>query len=267
MCRDFKEEGFAYLDHRTVDSKYNIITDVHVTPGNVHDSIPYIERLDRQINRFGFDVKAVGLDAGYNTVAVCHGLKQRDIYGALAYKAPSSDKNHLRKKLFTYDSKRDIYICPEGEILTYQNTGRTGYQEYVSNPRICSKCPKLSICTKDKNNRKLIARHVWEEDKIKMDSNRLSDEGKRIYKRRKETVERSFADAKQLHGYRYARFRGLAQVTFQCLMTAICQNIKKIANLLDKKSRKDAVINDILTVFDLIFSFDKLIWRYESQFE
>src|ERR1035437_3913571 len=33
--------------------------------------------------------------------------------------------------------------------------------------------------------------------------------GKRIYKRRKETVERSFADAKQLHGHRYARMRGL----------------------------------------------------------
>ena len=40
-------------------------------------------------------------------------------------------------------------------------------------------------------------------------------------------MERSFADAKQLFGHRYARFRGLARVQCQCLMAA--QNRKKIA--------------------------------------
>jgi transposase len=265
MCRDFKEEGFAYLDHRTVDSKHNIITDVHVTPGNVHDSIPYIKRLDHQINRFGFDVQAVGLDAGYNTVAVCHGLKQRNIYGVLAYKAPSSDKDHIRKKYFTYDGERDIYICPEGYPLKYQNTGRDGYQQFVSDPEICSKCPRIAECTKDRNHRKLIARHVWEDDKIEIDKNRLTKEGIEIYKRRKETVERSFADAKQLHGYRYARYRGILSVTFQCIMTAICQNIKKIANLLDKypKVRPETMVSGlssdlsvlILSLYVLINSF------------
>ena len=37
MSRPGKPEGFFYLDHRTVDGKCNIITDVYVTPGNVHD--------------------------------------------------------------------------------------------------------------------------------------------------------------------------------------------------------------------------------------
>ena len=35
-----------YLDHRTVDSKCNIIVDCHITKGNVHDSKPYIERME-----------------------------------------------------------------------------------------------------------------------------------------------------------------------------------------------------------------------------
>lgn len=39
MHREGKPKGFFYLDHRTVDGKYNIITDVHVTPGNVNSSI------------------------------------------------------------------------------------------------------------------------------------------------------------------------------------------------------------------------------------
>ncbi|MGI6451827.1 MAG: IS5/IS1182 family transposase, partial [Desulfitobacteriia bacterium] len=52
MHRDRKPKGFFYLDHRTVDGKANIITDVHVTPGNVNDVDPYIDRLkssDRKI--------------------------------------------------------------------------------------------------------------------------------------------------------------------------------------------------------------------------
>ena len=32
MVRDGKPKGFFYLDHRTVDGRHNMITDVHVTP-------------------------------------------------------------------------------------------------------------------------------------------------------------------------------------------------------------------------------------------
>jgi hypothetical protein len=48
MMREGKPEGFFHLDHRTVDSRYNIITDSYVTAGNVHNSVPYLERLNRQ---------------------------------------------------------------------------------------------------------------------------------------------------------------------------------------------------------------------------
>ena len=115
MVRDGKPKGFFYLDHRSVDGAYGIITDTYATPGNVHDSRPYLDRLDRQRERFGFDVDAVG---------------------------PA---------------------------------------------------------------------------------------GRKIYERRKQTVERSFADGKQLHGHRYARLRGLDKVQEQCLLSAACQNMKKIA--------------------------------------
>jgi hypothetical protein len=53
---------------------------------------------------------------------------------------------------------------------------------------------------------------------------------------RKQTVERSFADAKALLGHRYARFRGLAKVQAQCLLSAACQNMKKIARLLVRRA-------------------------------
>jgi transposase len=81
MVREGKPKGFFYLDHRTVDGKLGIITDSYATPANVHDSIPYLARLDRQRERFGLPVAAVGLDAGYATAAIAKGLEDREIQG------------------------------------------------------------------------------------------------------------------------------------------------------------------------------------------
>src|SRR5690606_13797522 len=86
MSRDNKQEMFCYLDHRTTDLKFNIITDAFVTPGNVHDSIPYLSRLDRQILRFNFNVEAVALDSGYLTNPICKGLSDRKIFGVIAHR-------------------------------------------------------------------------------------------------------------------------------------------------------------------------------------
>jgi hypothetical protein len=76
-----------------------------------------------------------------------------------------------------------------------------------------------------------VTRHVWEASKERANEMRLSKWGKKIYARRKETVERSFADAKQHHGHQYARFRGLMKVQMQCLLAAAAQNMKKMALL------------------------------------
>ncbi|GGF30738.1 hypothetical protein GCM10010954_32370 [Halobacillus andaensis] len=58
--------------------------------------------------------------------------------------------------------------------------------------------------------------------------NRLSNEGKWIYRMRKEKVERNFAVLKELHGLCYCRLREKKQVKEQTLMTAACQNMKSI---------------------------------------
>jgi len=229
MVRDGKPKGFFYLDHRTVDSQHSIITDSHVTPANVHDSIPYLARLDRQRARFGLDVKAVGLDAGYASAPIAKGLEDRDILGVTGYRRPSHRKGFLYKRQYQYDAGRDVYRCPEGQELLYATTDRNGYRHYKSNPKKCRDCPLLASCTSNSKAQKTVTRHVWADAFERTDVHRLTDWGKRIYKRRKETVERSFADAKQLFGHRYARYRGLTGVKWQALLAATAQNIKKIA--------------------------------------
>jgi transposase len=234
MYREGKPEGFFYLDHRTVDFKYNIITDVHITPGNVHDASPYIERLEYQINKFQFNVEAVALDAGYMTTPICKKLQDKKIFTVIGYRRFRCTKGLLAKSKFLFEAERNIYLCPNGQELQYRTTSREGYREYHSDPALCKECPKRAECTRSKNCKKVINRHIWESSKEWVKGNCLSKNGKLLYKKRKETIERSFADSKQLHGLRYCRFRGREYVQEQALMTAACQNMKKIATHLAK---------------------------------
>lgn len=238
MVREGKPKGFFYLDHRTTCGRHNLITDTHITPASVHDSIPYLKRLDHQRQRFGFETEAVGLDAGYMSAAICKGLEERAIYGVIGYRRPNHIKGRLPKRAYLYDRSNDVYRCPGGQELTYRTTNRDGYREYRSEPALCRACPYLGQCTSNARHVKTVTRHVWEGYREAVDSHRQTASGKAIYKRRKETIERSFADAKQLHGHRYMRMRGLLRAKEQCLLSAACQNMKKMALLAEREAEK-----------------------------
>mgnify|MGYP000858992348 CR=1 FL=1 len=231
-------ECFAYREHRTVDGKYNIVTDVHVTPGNVHDSVPFTDRIQRQQDTFGFKVEAAVVDAAYQSAWISHWAKTKGINLVAGHRRFQSVKGMLPKRKFEYDPENDWYRCPGDSILTYRTTNREGYREYRSDPQVCKRCLLLPLCTRSQTYTKTITRHVWEDDREQLRDIRLSALGKELYAQRKETIERSFADAKELHGMRYARMRGLARVREQSLLSAAAQNIKKLALVLDRRERR-----------------------------
>ncbi|MCW6087716.1 IS1182 family transposase [Clostridium sporogenes] len=237
MVRDGKPKGFFYLDHRTVDGKYNVITDVHVTPGNINDVDPYVERIETQIKKFNFNTKYIVADAGYSTNPICKKISNKQYQGVFAFRSGPHVKGKYTKYRFQYVKELDGYVCINNYFLKYKTTTREGYKEYVSNAEHCALCKYKSKClTSDKATNKTIRRHVWEDYKDLVFRFTKTDKGKNIYKRRKETIERSFADSKNLHGLRYARFRGIKKVSEQCLLTAAVQNMKKIARVLSHLS-------------------------------
>ncbi|WP_442951876.1 transposase [Paenibacillus sp. A14] len=139
---------------------------------------------------------------------------------------------------FTCDTKNNYYVCPGEHRLNYRTTDRKGYRQYASDPEYCKQCPMLAQCTHSRNHRKVLTRHIWENSKEWVRANRLSRDGKQLYRKRKETIERSFEDAKELHGFRHCRLRGLANVKEQALMTAAVQNMKKMAIHLDRLEKR-----------------------------
>ncbi|WEG12252.1 transposase [Pullulanibacillus sp. KACC 23026] len=114
----------------------------------------------------------------------------------------------MRKTEYVYDEYYDAYICPQGQMLPYSTTTKEGYRQYFSNPMECQSCPLLSSCTQSMEHKKLIQRHVWEPYLEEADHLRHTQENKHIYAKRKESIERVFADAKEKHGMRWTTQEG-----------------------------------------------------------
>ncbi len=128
-----------------------------------------------------------------------------------------------------YDEHYNCYLCPQGQILKYATTTKEGYRQYKSNPLICAKCPCLSQCTESKHHQKLIQRHIWASYVEEAEHLRHSYDIKQIYAKRKETIERVFADAKEKHGKRWTTLRGLKKWSMQAMLTFAAMNLKKLA--------------------------------------
>ena len=210
QSRDGKPNGFYYSEHRTVDSKRNVIVNVHVEPANINDVTPMTEILDEIEARLGELPRYMGLDAGYHNAGIAHLLERKGIQGVIGYRRHTYKGAHYGKYRFRYDPGQDEYICPEKQRLTWKNTTREGYRQYCCESKICKGCPRRGKCFGASMSRKVVERHVWQEALDRVNAFTKTYRGKRIYSWRKETIERSFAEAKENHGLRYARMLGIA---------------------------------------------------------
>ena len=71
--------------------------------------------------------------------------------------------------------------------------------------------------------------HFWQESLDLAEQLRKTQVGKDLYARRKETIERVFADAKEKHGMRYAHRRGLTRVDGRARLKYAAMNLEKPA--------------------------------------
>jgi len=230
LRREGKPDGFHYLQHRTVEGRYGFVLDVFVTSAAMTDAQVYPTCL-HNIERFNLPVEQAGVDAGYNTLQNLYMLSKRGIQAAVAYRRHPTPKGLMGKWRFQYNASDDSYRCPAKRKLSYVTTTRDGYKVYRSDAAVCACCPYLRQCTRSATKQKVIHRHVFEHLREEARQFLRTEAGQYLAQRRRETVERSFADAKELHGLRYARYRGRKRVQHQCLVSALAQNLKKLALL------------------------------------
>ena len=198
---------FAYLSNTACD-KNNFILDFEVTAGNLNDSTVF-PILYKRLKEKHEHMQNIVLDAGYKTPALAKLIIDDGKTPIMPYKRPMTKQGFFKKYEYSYDEYNDCYICENNQILKYSTTNREGYKVYKSEKDICKNCSYIGKCTESKSNTKLVTRHVWEDYLEKVEDIRHTIGAKEIYLQRSQTIERVFADAKELHGMRYIKHKGL----------------------------------------------------------
>ena len=216
---------FAYSVQTACD-RHGVILGSSVHPGNENDGRTVKALLDKLE---GFPIELVVGDTAYKTPAIARLLNSQGRELLSTYSRPQTQYGFFPKYEYVYDEQYDCYLCPENEVLHYHTTNRDGYKEYCSAPNICEHCPHLAHCTASKTHIKTVTRHVWAEYVERAEENRYTCDLKEWYPHRKETIERDFAQAKELHGFRYTQMYGKARMEMKSALTFACMNLKKLA--------------------------------------
>ena len=224
------ERNFAYMA-QTACNRHGFVLGYEIVPGNVHDSKSFWNLYEKLKD---LPISHLVADSAYKTPAILRQLFYDEVTPVMPYTRPKTKEGYFTKGDYQYDPQRDCYICPQGQELRHTNTNRDGYREYRSRAKLCRQCPYRTQCTQSKSCVKLIQRHIWQEFVDTAEAIRKTPQGRQLYRKRKETIERVFADAKEKHGMRYTQYRGLAKVKMQVGLTFACMNLKKLATWMKK---------------------------------
>ena len=223
------ERQFAYEAHTACDRR-GFVLGVEVTAGNVHDSIAWNDLYGQITKRFS-QIEYVTMDAGYKTPWIAKKTIDDGRIPVLPYTNHHySRKTVYRPRDYEYDPKEDTFTCRRGGVLRHTTTDRNGKRVYRSDTRHCRSCPFKHLCGANEKGQLVLQTHIWQEYLDLVEQIRKTETGRELYAKRKETIERVFADAKEKHAMRYTHHRGLARVTNWVKLKYAAMNLKKLAN-------------------------------------
>jgi transposase len=226
-----KRVQFGYGLNYLIDVENAVIVDVEATPARTYDEVAATQTmLERTQERFDLKPKRLAADTAYGTGKFLGWLvKIKKIIPHI----PVWDKSDRQDGVFSrsdfrWDSKRKIYICPNGKLLRTSGTvhdGRTLL--YRASKRDCDVCPIRAKCCTTAQARK-IPRDLHEDAR---DIARKKMNTKAFAKSRDERkrVEMRFAHLKTHHSFERMRLRGLSGARDEFHLAAIVQNLKTLA--------------------------------------
>ena len=131
---------------------------------------------------------------------------------------------------FVFDQERNLYICPGGKELTSTGNIDQGHIVYYrANKHDCSTCSLKPKCTTAPMRK--VTRDVNEDvrDRVRALAN---TQAFRQSCRERKKVEMLFAHMKRVLKFDRLRLRGLSGAKDEVLLTAIAQNLRRLAKLL-----------------------------------
>jgi hypothetical protein len=232
VARKGTDPFFAYDANYLIDNKAGIIVDAEGTRANRAAEIVITETMiDRIKRRFDLRPQRLAGDSVYGAVRVLRWLLNRQI----APHVPVWDKSArhdgtFSRADFVFDQERNVYICPGGKELSSTGNIDQGHIVYYrANKHDCSTCFLKPKCTTAPMRK--VTRDINEDVRDHVRA-LASTEAFRQSCRERKKVEMLFAHMKRVLKFDRLRLRGLNGAKDEVLLTAIAQNLRRLAKLL-----------------------------------
>jgi transposase len=219
----------GYHDHYVVDGgKGRVVLAALVTPAEVMENQPMLDLLWRVCFRWKLRPRQVTGDTTYGTTENIVAVEDA---GIRAY-VPLPNFDHrtpfFGRDRFAYEAERDVYRCPGGQELRFRKhkyTERT--RVYQASAAVCNACPLKAQCTGSAKGRQV--KRSFDEAYLKrVRAYHATEAYQKAMRKRNVWVEPLFAEAKDWHGLRQFRLRGLEKVNAEALLIAAGQNLKRL---------------------------------------
>jgi transposase len=241
---------FAYCTNYLIDLKCAVIVDVEATTAVRQAEVTAQRRMiDRTQERFDLWPERLAGDTGYGSAENLAWLvHERGIEPHIPVfdKSQRTDGTFSRDD-FTYDHKRDCYICPAGKELRQRQkiyrvprpfVDENGMMRYRASKLDCEHCSLKSRCCPNAPARK-IPRSIHEGARDMARDIAVTD-GYVTSRRERKKVEMLFAHLKRILKLDRLRLRGPNGARDEFHLAAAAQNLRKLAMLVPMPALRSA---------------------------
>jgi transposase len=232
LMKSSKGSAVSYNVQTVIDQKHKLIAVYEVT--NDGNDLGQLANMARQAKQaLGVEELTVLSDGGYfegENIKECEAAGI-NTYLPLPQSGAATSRGLFPASQFTYDAARDLYICPQGEELTFRGKEKgSNKKEYrIYRTAACATCALRAQCTKAKLGRKV--RRWIHEDVLDRLRERIRAHPELI-KQRKELAEHPFGTIKLFMDQGYFLLKGIKKVTTEFSLTVLSYNFKRVINIL-----------------------------------
>src|SRR5215212_3157195 len=229
MPRGEGSTHLGYQDHYVVDGgRARIMLAALVAPAEVQENQPALDLVWWARFRWKLRPRQITGDTKYGTIPNIAAIEHE---GIRAY-VPLSEVGHrpgqFQEQDFVYDAAADAYRCPGEQTLRFlSQCERTRRRIYEAPAATCVACMLRSQCTTSKRGRR-VGRSLDADYLDRVRGYQETEPYAKAMRKRQVWVEPLFAEAKDWHGLRRFRLRGLEKVNGEALLIAAGQNLKRL---------------------------------------
>lgn len=194
------------------------------------DSEMLVEMIDDVVHNAGEAAAETVGDGGYYSPGQLVEAEERGHGVLVPVKEDPSNRGRFSHSNFNYDESEDVYICPEGNKLTYQRTRPDSHGKYQVRHYRCrhaNDCPIRWECSSNKRGRTILRGEHTAAVSRQLKKQKLVP-NREILQSRKWIVEPVFGQIKENMGFRRWTVRGIENVRTQWSLICTAFNLKKL---------------------------------------